>query len=111
MVRVIERLIQEIYPNKFEELEEIDKRFTEIENKCGFPPKKRIRCIAGPHDINTVILEREWSSLSKFEKAATRLYLDPEIDKLSKELFDIVKGSRSELYIPHFVTPADAVKE
>ena len=111
MVRVIERMIQEIYPDKFEELEEIDKKFTVVENKYGYPPKTRFRCIAGPHDINTVILEREWSSLSKMEKAATKLYLDPEINKLSKELFDIVKRARTELYIPHFVTPADAVIE
>ena len=111
MVRVIERLIQEIYPNKWEELEEIDKKFTEIENKYGYPPKKRIRCIAGPYDLNTVILEREWTSLSKMEKAATKLYLDPEIDKLSKEIIEIVKSGKTELYIPHFTTPADAVKE
>jgi len=111
MVRVIERLIQEIYPNKWEELEEIDKKFTEIENKYGYPPKKRFRCIAGPHDINTVILEREWPSLSKMEKSATKLYLDPEINKLTQQIFDIVKSGRTELYIHHFTTPAEAVKE
>jgi len=111
VVRVIERMIQEIYPDKFEELEELDKKYTEIENKYVYPPKKRFRCIAGPHDINTLILEREWPSLSKMEKSVTKLYLDPEIAKLSKKILDIVKGARSELYIPHFVTPADAVKE
>ena len=53
---VIERMIQEIYPGKASALNEIDKRYDAIEKTIGFPPKKRLWCISGVYDFNTIIL-------------------------------------------------------
>ena len=54
----IERMVQKIYPGKWAELAEIDKRYDEIEHRMGFPAKKRYQCIIGQYDQNTLVIER-----------------------------------------------------
>jgi hypothetical protein len=41
-MKVVERLIQEIFPGKQDALREIDKRYYAIEKELGFPPSKRL---------------------------------------------------------------------
>ena len=100
MVIVINRLIQRVANGKWDELEEIDKKFNELEAQLGYPPKKRYRCLAGD-DTNIIIIEREWQSLSKMEKVMTKGFLDPEIQKLSEKLEKIIEWQKLELYVPH----------
>ena len=106
MVIVIMRLIQRIANGKWDELEELDKKFNEIEDKIGYPPKKLYRSLSGAYDNNVVIIEREWQSLSKMEKALTKGFLDPELAKLEKKLASIVEWQKTELYVPHPPFPA-----
>ena len=73
------RLIQRIASGKWDDLEELDKKFNEIEDKLGYPPKKRFRSLSGEYDNNVIIIEREWQSLAKMEKIMTKGVLDPEI--------------------------------
>ncbi len=101
MVIIIQRLIQKIYNGKWEELETIDKKFTEIENKLGYPPKKRYRCLTGSYDTNTIIIEHQWESLAKMEKIAIKAFLDPEYQKLSASLDNIIESQKQELLVPH----------
>ena len=101
MVIVIQRLIQEINNGKWDELEPIDKKFTEIENKLGYPPKKRYRCLSGPNTTSTIIIERQWESLAKMEKISTKAFLDPEYGKLESQLDSIIKSQKQELLVPH----------
>lgn len=105
MVIVINRLIQKVRPEKWDDLEEIDKKFDEIESRIGFPPKKRFRCIAGPIMFNWIIIERQWESMAQMEKLNMKAYLDPDYQKLSEKLNSIVEDQRSELYIPWPVAP------
>ncbi|MFW9896196.1 MAG: hypothetical protein ACFFD7_10365 [Candidatus Thorarchaeota archaeon] len=100
-MKVIERNIREVYPGKFEELDILDAKFTEIEDKLGFPPKKNYRCIAGFYDQNTIVLERKWESLAKMEEAFAELMLVPEVKELLSEIPKILKSQRRELYTPH----------
>lgn len=100
-MKVIERNIREVFPGKLEELDILDDKFTEIESKLGFPPKKNYICIAGTYDQNTVILERKWESLTKMEEAFTEFLSDPESKELLKEVPKIIKSQRRELYAPH----------
>ena len=67
---VIERMIQEIYPGKAAELEEIDRRYDAIESTLGFPPKRRYWSISSPYDSNTLVLERKWESMAAMEASA-----------------------------------------
>ncbi|MFX1406217.1 MAG: hypothetical protein ACFFC9_05170 [Promethearchaeota archaeon] len=101
MVKVILRLIQKIYPGKWNDLDEIDKRFDEIEANLGFPPKKRFRSLMGAYNNDTLIVEREWDSMAKMEKLLTKSYLDPDYQKLEKKLESIVEWQKVEMYIPH----------
>ncbi|TFG30281.1 MAG: hypothetical protein EU532_01460 [Promethearchaeota archaeon] len=105
MVIVIQRLIQRVYNGKWDELESIDKKFTELENKMGFPPKKRYRCLSSPYDTNTIIIERQWESLAKLEKINTKSFLDPEYQKLSNSIDTIIESQHMELLVPHPAFP------
>jgi hypothetical protein len=61
---IVERMIQKIRPNKWAELEAIDKKYDVVESRLGFPAKKRYQCIVGGHDTNTLIVERQWESFA-----------------------------------------------
>jgi len=105
MVIILNRLIQKVRPDKWDELEEIDKKFNEIESRIGFPPKKRYRCLSGTIKWNWIIIERQWESMAKMEKFNLKAYLDPEFQKLSEKLSSIIEDQRVELYIPWPLVP------
>ena len=96
----IERMIQKIYPGKWAELEEIDKRYDEIERRMGFPAKKRYQCIFGALDTNTLVIEREWESLAAMEATYEKVMALPEYQALGKEVGSIVASSVIEVYAP-----------
>jgi len=96
----IERMIQKIYPGKWAELEEIDKRYEEIERKMGFPPKKRYQCIIGPLDQNTLVIERQWESLAEMEATYEKVMALPEYQALGKDVASIVASALIEIYTP-----------
>jgi Mg2+ and Co2+ transporter CorA len=101
MVIVIQRLIQRIANGKLDDLDAIDKKFTEFEEKLGYPPKKRFRSLVGEYDTNVIIIEMQWDSLAKMEKTMTKSFLDQEYQKLATKLDDIVEWQKIELYVPH----------
>lgn len=96
----IERMVQKIYPGKWAELEEIDKRFAEIEMKSGFPPKKRYQCVIGAEDGNTLIIERQWDCLAAMESTYEKVMTMLEYQALLNEVASIVQRSRVEIYTP-----------
>ena len=96
----IERMVQQVRPDKWAELEEIDKRYNAVENRLGFPPKKRYQCMMGSHDMNTLIVERQWDSLAAMEATYEKAFTDPEHQALQKEITSIIKSVQMELYMP-----------
>ncbi|MFX1325406.1 MAG: hypothetical protein ACFE8N_10645 [Promethearchaeota archaeon] len=101
MVVVIQRMIQKLYPGKWDELNKINAKFDDIEAKYGFPQnKKRLRCLFGEVGANSIVIEFEWPSLSKMEKAMTKAYLDPEYQKLTEKLDSIIISATTEIYTP-----------
>ena len=99
-MKVVERMIQEIYPGQNEALEDIDKRYDAIESTLGFPPKKRLWCISGPYQTGTLIIEREWESFAAFEAAYEKAFAHAGLQALGEEVNTIVKNNRIELYTP-----------
>lgn len=97
-MKVLERMIQEVYPGKNEALEDIDKRYDAVEGPLGFPSKKRLWCISGPHSNNTLVIEREWESMAAMEATYEKSFAHPDLQALGKEVQTIVKNSRIELY-------------
>jgi len=96
----IERMTQKVYPGKWMELEEIDKRYNEIESRMGFPIKKRYQCVIGAEDTNTLIIERQWDSLAMLESTYEKALADPEYQALGKAVGSVVESSRLEVYTP-----------
>ena len=106
MVIVIFRQIQKIRSDKWDELEEIDKKFNEIEKKLGFPDtKKRYRHLMGTHNLDTLIVEYQFQSLAKLEKIMTKAVLDPEYQKLQEKTMSIIEENQWELYTPWPLVP------
>ena len=96
---VIERMLQKIYPDKWPELDELDKKYTKVEKKLGFPPKKRFNCIAGSLDSNILVIEREWESFAVMEATFEKAFVDPDYQKLLATS-QAVKSTRWEFYNP-----------
>jgi hypothetical protein len=96
---VLERQIQKIYPGKWDELDAIDKKYDAVEKKYDFPPKRRYRAYSASGDTDTIIIEREWKSMAKYEEALYKLWVDPEEQKLNKEGEKIIKHNHVEFYL------------
>jgi hypothetical protein len=96
----IQRETQRVRPGKWAELEEIDKRFNAVQSRCGFPAKKRFQCIAGGHDTNTLIIERQWESMAAMEAAYDKFMSTPEYQTLGVEVFGVIESDQIELYAP-----------
>lgn len=100
---VLERLIQKVRPDKWEELEVFDKKFDVIEGAAGFPSKKRYVCLAGGLPQGTLIIEREWESLAAAEAAYAKFNAEPAALQLGKEFqaSGCIEGTQvRELYQP-----------
>ncbi|MFX0072400.1 MAG: hypothetical protein ACFFAO_15050 [Candidatus Hermodarchaeota archaeon] len=101
MVIVLHRQIQIIDPEKWDELEEINKKFDELEKQIGFPDtKKRWRAVFGTHHLNTHIVEFVWESMAKLEKTMVKALINPEYQKLQEEIAPIIKKNYWEIYTP-----------
>ena len=105
MVVVIQRMVQKVIDAQnmevWDKLDAVDKKFNELEKKLGYPQnKKRLRCLFGSLDSNTIVIEYEWTSLGKMERTMTKAFLDPEYQKLNKELEGIIESSTIEIYTP-----------
>lgn len=97
---IVERQIQQVRPDKWAELEAIDKRFNAIESRLGFPPKKRYRCYVGGHNTNTLIIERQWESMAAMEAAYEKAFADSGWQALGAEAVSITESDQHELYVP-----------
>lgn len=96
----VERMTQKVYPGKWAELAEIDKKFDEIEQRMGFPAKKRYQCVIGSLDGNTLIIERQWDSLAVMESTYEKVMADPKWQALTQEVLSFVQSSQIEVFTP-----------
>ncbi len=83
-----------------EELEVVDKKYDVAERRLGFPPKKRYRAYVGGHNVDTLIIERQWPSLAAMEAAYDKSFADPELQRLNSESAAMIKSNQVELYAP-----------
>jgi hypothetical protein len=96
----IERHVQQIRPDKWAELEALDKKYNAVESRLGFPAKRRYRCYVGGHNTNTLIVERQWDSLAAMEAAYEKAFADPEHQALQAESVTVIESVQIELYAP-----------
>ena len=93
---ILERQIQVIRSGKWEELEEMDKEWTTIESRYGYPSKTRYTYISGGYDTGTLIVERLWDSFAASEEAFQKLNADPEAKALSEKGSEIIDSMKRE---------------
>jgi hypothetical protein len=97
MMIVVLRQIQHIYPDKWAELEAIDKKFNVVEGRLGFPAKKRYQLLSGSDEVNTLIIETQWPSMAVMESTYEKAMADPEWQVLYNQ-GGIIKNTYWELY-------------
>ena len=97
---IVERLIQQVRPDKWAELEVLDKKYGVVESRCGFPAKRRYRCFVGGDNTNTLIIERQWESLAAMEAAYEKVFADAEWQALNAASEPVIESDRHELYVP-----------
>ncbi len=98
---IIERMVQNIYPGKWTELEALDKKYNAVEARLGFPPKKRFQQLMGSNPLGTLIVERQWSGgLAALEATMEKALADPEYQALQQEGAPIIQSVLWEMYMP-----------
>ena len=97
---IIERQIQQVRSGKWTELEDLDKQFTAVESRLGFPPKRRCRSLVGGHTTDTLIIERQWESFAAVEAAYETAIANTEHQALSQSLEPIIESKQIEFYLP-----------
>jgi hypothetical protein len=98
MMIVVLRQIQQIYADKWVELEAIDKKYNVVEVRLGFPPKKRYKLLSGRDEVNTLIVETQWPSMANLESTYEKALADPEYQVLFYGSSSIIKSIHWELY-------------
>jgi hypothetical protein len=97
---IIERMVQQIYPGKWMELEVLDKRYNAVEARLGFPAKKRFQLLMGRSPMGTLVIERQWPSLAAMEAANEKGLMDPEYQALQQESSQVIQKIHWEIYMP-----------
>ncbi len=98
-MKILERSIQQIPEDKWPKLEILEKRWVAMENRLGFPTKRRYRTIAGNGNMSTLIIEREWDCLAQFETMMEKQFADPEFQQLYAETGACVDSVQTEFYL------------
>jgi hypothetical protein len=94
---IVERLIQQVKPGGWTDLEALDAKFNAVEQRLGFPAKRRLRYYFGGHDTNTLVIERQWENLAQMEAAYERAFADPDWQALSAGTTAMISGDQHEL--------------
>ncbi|HOU11536.1 MAG TPA: hypothetical protein PKZ84_00320 [Anaerolineae bacterium] len=71
-----------------------------VESRLGFPAKRRYQCYIGGHNLNTLIIERQWESLAAMEAAYEKAFMDPEYQVVQAESGAVIESVQIELYAP-----------
>ena len=97
-MKVVERRIFKIHPGKMDQVKGLEERFWALESQFGFPPKRRYECLAGPHDSETYIFERDWDSFTVAEAAIQKAFADPRLQALLEEGTAVFGATQMEFY-------------
>lgn len=96
---IVERDVQHIYPDKWDELNAIDREFNQVESGFGFPAKKRFQLLIGADEVNTLIVERQWPSMAAMETAYEHAMADPAWQALAGKSNAMIRDHRYEVYL------------
>ena len=96
---ILMREVQKIRSGKWEELEELEKEWQELERRAGYPEgKKRYRGMSAPHDLDTMIIEVEWESFAAYEEICAKTALEPGFAALVARTELLIESMSFEFY-------------
>ena len=96
---ILERIIHQIYPDKWPEINALEAEFDQIEKPLGFTGKKRFRIVLGGDGSNSLVIERQWPSFAAMEAVYDRAMAHPGWQAMGTKMSTIIKGTRSEILL------------
>ncbi|MBI3751781.1 MAG: hypothetical protein HY263_09040 [Chloroflexi bacterium] len=99
-MKILERIVTTVERGRWAELAEVEERFEKIESAMGFPPARRYRAGASAHNMNTMVLEREWDSYAAREAAYERAMADEAWHAVGRDSYGIIGATQAEFYHP-----------
>lgn len=95
---ILERHVQIINSSMAGSYKDWEKNWTALEARLGnFPLKRYYSVNSGPEAMGTMVWEREWESFAVAEREYTRMFNDPEMQKI-QSLPTPVVSERTEYY-------------
>lgn len=100
-MKIVERWIHKIALGRWDEVEEMEKKWDALEKRLGgFPAKRRYQGFFGGDGQNTFVWEREWESFAAWEATYKKMMDAPETWEIAKEYGEVIENKRGELYWP-----------
>ena len=97
-MKIMERHIGKVRPDRWDELEQIEKQYDTIEQQWGFPPKRRYRALYGSYPRDVYITEREWEGMIARETALGQAFASSEWHTLAQDLNTVLESLQIEIY-------------
>ncbi len=97
-MKIMERHIGKVRPDKWGELERIEEQYDAIEQQWNFPLKRRYRALYGSYPRDVYIIEREWESMIVRETALGNAFASSEWHALAQDLNTVLENLQIEIY-------------
>lgn len=97
-MKIMERHISKVRPDKWDELENIEKQYDALEQPWNFPPKRRYRALYGSYPRDVYITEREWEGMMGREAALGNAFASGEWHALNQALNTVLESLQIEIY-------------
>ena len=98
-MEILERIIHQINPGKWPEVNAMEAEFVKIESPFGFTEKMSFQMLAGGDGANTLVVERQWPSMAAMEAAYGKAMADPGWQSMVAQSSAIIKDTRYELLL------------
>ncbi|MBN1667448.1 MAG: hypothetical protein JW862_10175 [Anaerolineales bacterium] len=96
---ILERIIHQIYPDKWSEVNALEAEFDQIEKPLGFTEKKLFKMLTGGDGVNTLVIERHWPSMAAMEAMYDKAMVDSGWQAMGKKMSTVIKDTRYELLL------------
>ncbi len=97
-MKIMERHIGSVRPDKWGELDHIEAQYNALEQQWNFPMKRRYRALYGSNSRDVYVTEREWESMLVRETALGKAFSSPEWHALAQDLNGVLEKLQIEIY-------------
>ncbi len=98
-VKILYRQVQEVFPDRWLEKLELERRMDEAEAALGYPLPRRLRPLfTAEHSHSVRVEERVFDSYADFGRKLTERAQDPCLQELDAKRRDILRWERCELF-------------